>query len=208
MRFENWGLIDYECALERQLKYSDELYENRRSSTVVFCSHQPIVTLGRRTKTADVGSWEGKTLQVNRGGGATYHGPSQIVGYPILNLKDFDCDLHAHLRSIETAVAGALATVGIAARGRQQENSEATGVWIGDKKIASIGIGVRKWISMHGFALNVEHDTGAFDGIQPCGFKKEVMTSVEEVLGRKTSRSELLAALEVAFHKQFQPAKT
>ena len=156
MIFENWNLIDYETALERQMSYASGVFEKRRPSTVIFCSHPPIVTLGRKTKAADVGTWAGQQLHVNRGGSATYHGPSQIVGYPILDLKLLGCDLHSHLRSIETAVVNALLRIGIAARGRQHENAEATGVWVGDRKIASIGIGVRNWVSLHGFALNVD----------------------------------------------------
>lgn len=203
IHIEHWGLIDYEEALGRQLKYADEIKLKTRRSTLVFCSHPPVVTAGRKTTERDLGTWSGPVVEVSRGGSVTYHGPSQIVGYPLLNLDSSGRDITAHLRSIESAVVDTLAAFGIEARGRQSENVEATGVWIADKKIASIGIGVRNWVTHHGFALNVDADSEAFSGINPCGFSRETMTSVEAVLGQKVDRAEITRALEASFLKTF-----
>ena len=203
LTMEQWGLIDYEQACERQFTYADEIKSGKRPPTIVLCSHPEVVTIGRKPKEGDLGTWSGHTVETNRGGSVTYHGPSQIVGYPILDLNARKRDLHAHLRSIENAVVSALATFGIESRGRQSENQEATGVWVGDKKIASIGIGVRNWISLHGFALNVEHDENAFTGIKPCGFSRETMTSMEAVLGRTIDRTAVLRALEASLQAEF-----
>ena len=203
VKIEHWGVIDYEQALEKQLAYADEVKLKTRPSTLAFCEHPSVVTAGRKTRPEDLGTWSGKVIEVSRGGSATYHGPGQIVGYPILNLETRGRDLTLHLRSIEAAVVEALAAIGIKARGRQSENAEATGVWVGEKKIASIGIGVRGWVSYHGFALNVDHDEDAFKGIQPCGFQSDVMTSVEAVLGKKVERALLLRELESSFQQTF-----
>lgn len=202
-QIEHWGLINYQDAMNRQLSYAQEIRSTSRPSTLVFCTHNPIVTLGRRSLASDVTTWSGPIETVNRGGRATYHGPSQIVGYPLFDLNIFGLNIHAHLRSIESAIVGALATIGISAQGRQTENSEATGVWVGSQKIASIGIGVRNWVSLHGFALNVDHDDAAFQGIKPCGFSADTMTSIETVLGRRVERSVVEAALENSFRLRF-----
>jgi lipoyl(octanoyl) transferase len=184
----------------------------------VFCTHPPIVTLGRGTQPGDVTTWRGKTIDVSRGGRATYHGPSQLVIYPILNLAYRRGvrpakDIGGLLRDFEAAIVKVLFDLGIKnATGKtykpnqskksdeiknslknslnksdalKEKELEDTGVWVGPKKIASLGLAVRKWISFHGAALNLEYDPEAFKGMKPCGYSADVMTSVEEVLGAK-----------------------
>ncbi len=203
LNVEDWGLIAYKEALSRQEEYVDQVARELRRETLVFCSHPPVVTLGRGTKEGDVFGWTGETFEVTRGGRATYHGPSQIVAYPILDLNSRGRDLHLYMRALEGAVLATLDSFGISSEANALqvedgaiEASPATGVWIGKRKIASIGIAVRKWISFHGLALNVEHDPAAFQGMKPCGFSPGSVISMEEVLGERPSRITVQTRLE------------
>lgn len=203
LNVEDWGLIAYKEALSRQEEYVDQVARELRRETLVFCSHPPVVTLGRGTKEGDVFGWTGETFEVTRGGRATYHGPSQIVAYPILDLNSRGRDLHLYMRALEGAVLATLDSFGISSEANAlqvedgaTEASPATGVWIGKRKIASIGIAVRKWISFHGLALNVEHDPAAFQGMKPCGFSPGSVISMEEVLGERPSRITVQTRLE------------
>ena len=177
--YEDWGLISYTEALRRQEDLVTRVFEKRSPETIVFCSHPPVVTLGRGTKPGDVSSWDGEIVEVSRGGRATYHGPNQLVIYPIINLSRFNRDLHLYLRKFEEVLSTVLQNLGVEASGRGPEG-DATGVWVGDRKIASIGIAVRKWISYHGAALNLYKDEKAFRGINPCGFSTNTMISLDQ----------------------------
>lgn len=211
---QDWGVVDYETAVQRQLELVDALARD----TLVFCTHPPVVTLGRATTPDDLIGWDGNTIETARGGRATYHGPSQLVIYPIIDLRVRRADLpekdiHAYLRVLEQTTVKALHDVGLSnaeARTTQAGEISLTGVWIGDKKIASIGIAVRKWISYHGIAINVEDDPSAFRGIRPCGFSSDVMTSVEAQLRSAAQRSkssvELRQTLKSAFFERFKTA--
>jgi lipoyl(octanoyl) transferase len=150
---------------------------------LLLLEHEPVYTIGR---TPDRSSLRGAThlphplFPINRGGQATYHGPGQLVGYPIIDLRRCGQDLHRYLRWVEEVLIALLASFGVPARTRPG----LTGVWIDERKIASIGIGVRHWISMHGFALNVCGDLSPFDQIVPCGIANVTMTSIERECGR------------------------
>jgi lipoate-protein ligase B len=150
---------------------------NSSSEKIVVCSHPPVVTLGRGTKKEDVFGWKGDIFEVQRGGRATYHGPGQLVAYPILDLNLRGRDLHRYFRLLEGSIVGALKEFGLESEGRES----ATGVWIGDRKIASLGIAVKKWVSYHGLAINLEKDPMAFQGINPCGFSTSTMVSLREL---------------------------
>jgi lipoyl(octanoyl) transferase len=211
LNVEDWGLISYKEALSRQEEYVDQVARELRRETLVFCSHPPVVTLGRGTKEGDVFGWAGETIEVTRGGRATYHGPSQIVAYPILDLNSRGRDLHLYMRALEGAVLATLDSFGIFAQANALqveegaiEASPATGVWIGNRKIASIGIAVRKWISFHGLALNVEHDPAAFQGMKPCGFSPGSVISMEEALGERPSRVTVQARLEQELRRRLE----
>lgn len=157
-----------------------------------MCTHPPVVTLGRAARAEDMLGWTGSTVESSRGGRATYHGPSQIIVYPILDLKKAhvafrERDVHAYLRALEQVTVTCLGEVGLASaevRTSQVGEISLTGVWVGERKVASLGIAIRKWISYHGVAINVLDDPHAFKGIRPCGFNPEVMTSVERELGQ------------------------
>lgn len=199
---EDWGLIPYDKAFARQDEYVQKIINNEKKETLVFCTHPPVVTLGRGTKPGDVFAWSGETIEVNRGGRATYHGPSQVIMYPLISIDNAHerflektippRDLHQYLRLLEDSVIHMLKEVGIESQGRSVQKQvgeelaeEATGVWIGDYKIASVGIAVKKWITSHGVALNVFDDPAAFVGMNPCGFKTQQMTSLQKITGEK-----------------------
>ncbi|MBY0315360.1 MAG: lipoyl(octanoyl) transferase LipB [Bdellovibrionales bacterium] len=200
---EDWGLIPYREAFELQKKYVDEISSGERLETLVFCSHPAIVTLGRGTQPGDLAGWTGDTIEVNRGGRATYHGPSQIVFYPLISVAEGVAkkikprDLHGFFRELELAVVDALQDIGITSQGHsvqkqvgESNEQEATGVWIGSQKIAAIGIAVRKWIVSHGLALNFDDDPQAFQGILPCGFQPSQVTSVKKIKPTASARDD------------------
>jgi lipoyl(octanoyl) transferase len=154
---------------------------------LLLVEHEPVVTLGRGTRAASLPlpPTELKrrglsVVEVERGGDVTYHGPGQLVGYPILDLQEHREDLHWYLRTLEDALITALGTLGIEAA----RNPGLTGVWTAGRKIASIGIHVKQWVTLHGFALNVTTDLAGFDLVVPCGIQNVVMTSVAEELLR------------------------
>lgn len=201
----DWGLVEYREAFRRQDDLVQQIIEKKTSEKIIFCSHPPIVTLGRGTKPGDVFAWQGDTLEVNRGGRATYHGPSQIIAYPLISLGGADefyvdkkiapRDLHQYMRALEQSVQLLLSELGIASQTHalqkqvgSSELEEATGVWVGDQKVAAIGIAVKKWITSHGVALNVDVDEAAFQGFYPCGFQVSQVTSLEKILQNKIDR--------------------
>ena len=138
-------------------------------------------------------------FHANRGGDVTYHGPGQIVGYTIMDLTQHGTDLRKHLWKLEEVLIRALEGLGVG--GRRREG--VTGVWVGENKIASIGIHVKRWVTMHGFALNVSPDMEHISLIYPCGIKDAPMTSVEKILGRPVSRADVRRALKEAFGQVF-----
>ena len=187
MRIEDWGLVAYESAVDKQLQLVEAVAAGAEDC-LVLCTHPPVVTLGRATTSEDVTDWQGARIETSRGGRATYHGPNQIVIYPIVDLRRHGRDIHAYLRRLESAVVEGLSALGLRgaeARTSQQGEVSLTGVWVGAHKIASIGIAVRKWVTYHGVAVNVLEDAQAFQGIRPCGFAAGVMTSVERELGQR-----------------------
>lgn len=201
LEFENWGQIPYQEALDRQLQLLSKIHESNKRGFLVFCTHPPVVTLGRKTEPGDVFDWQGETVEIARGGRATYHGPSQLVVYPIANLNIPGPqrplhDVQKFLRLFENCIVETLQKIGIQSQGKSLSGTEATGVWVQGRKIASLGLGVKNWISYHGAAINLDHDPTAFKGLNPCGFSSEIMTSVEKELGKKISRKEFSALLK------------
>ena len=192
--FVHWlGRISFADALKMQEELVATKRDDRsRPDEIFLLEHEPVYTIGR---TPDQSSLRGAghlphpLFAINRGGQATYHGPGQLVGYPILDLRRYGQDLHRYLRWLEQLLIELLADAGIAAARREG----LTGVWVknrqssSDRKIASIGVGVRQWITMHGFALNVSGDLSPFSHITPCGIADVTMTSMEKEAGRAFS---------------------
>lgn len=193
MKILNLGLIDYKKAYDLQLKEVERV-RNGGDETLIICSHPSIVTLGKRSTPADILGWQGKIEKIERGGKATYHGPGQVVIYPIINLKKHGQNLAGFLEGLEQAMIDVLGPYKLKAKGNEERGKpDYTGVWvetdIGMKKIASIGIAVKRWITFHGLAFNLDFDPLAFSGINPCGFTTSTMTNLETLLGKKVERS-------------------
>jgi lipoyl(octanoyl) transferase len=181
------GRMAFEDALALQDKLVSEKRANQALGDELFLlEHDPVYTIGR---TPDQSSLRGGAhlphplFPINRGGQATYHGPGQLIGYPIIDLRRCGQDLHRYLRWLEDLLVETLAEVGVPATTRQG----LTGVWVETRKIASIGVGVRHWITMHGFALNVCGDLAPFNHIVPCGIANVTMTSIEKETGHARS---------------------
>lgn len=188
--FEDWGLIPYQVAIHKQLELVNEVASTQSPGYLIFCTHPPVVTTGRSTKPEDIFNWNGEVVEVSRGGRATYHGPSQLVVYPIVNLNFARHnrsvkEVVGFLRDFEGAIVKTLAEYGIQSQGRslQKKNdteTDETGVWVDNQKIAALGIAVKKWVTYHGAAINFFKDPYAFQGINPCGFKSNIIVTVEE----------------------------
>jgi len=171
------GTVPYAEALEWQRRLAEDRIARRLPHDVLLLlEHPPVVTLGRNSQAAHLLRPAGiDVFEVERGGDVTFHGPGQLVGYPILDLGGFKQDLHWYLRTLEQALIDALAILGVPA----ERNPGYTGVWTRGRKIASIGIHVKQWVTWHGFALNVATELAHFERIVPCGIPGVVMTSVE-----------------------------
>lgn len=192
------GRLEYEKALEIQSALVEKRQAGRIGDTLLFLEHEPIYTIGRtrdRSSLKESTSLPHPIVEINRGGQATFHGPGQLVGYQILDLHHYGCDLHRYLRCLEEAIIRYLRAEGIP---RADRREGMTGVWVEDRKIASIGVGVRRWVTMHGFALNIGADLSGFDAIVPCGIDGVEMTSLETESG--TPRSVEEAATRITIH--------
>ena len=190
---QDLGLRPYAEVLELQRTLARQrLAGSLEHDVLLLVEHHPVVTLGRGTRAQslplsaeDLRRRGVEQYEVERGGDVTYHGPGQLVGYPIIDLREQRPDLHWYLRTLEEGLIRALDQLGIAA----ERNPGLTGVWTRGRKIASIGIHVKQWVTFHGFALNVNTDLSYFDLIVPCGIRDVVMTSVAMELGRTDTAS-------------------
>lgn len=191
---------DFRETWEHQESLVKERREGTIGDTLLVLEHSPVYTIGRTRDRSSLESAQNlphPVVEINRGGQGTYHGPGQLVGYAIFDLADRGKDLHRHLRNLEEALIVALGTFGISSRRREG----LTGVWVEDRKIASLGVGVRSWVTMHGFALNVrEICLPPFQFITPCGLDGVGMTSAESESGHAISidamKREVAEALE------------
>jgi lipoyl(octanoyl) transferase len=187
-------------ALQDQL-VAKKQKDNSLGDELILLEHDAVYTIGR---TPDQSSLRGAShlphpvFPINRGGQATYHGPGQLIGYPIIDLRRCGQDLHRYLRWIEECLIEILANYGIDATTR----AGLTGVWVADRKIASIGVGVRRWITMHGFALNVCGDLAPFNQITPCGIANVRMTSMETEIGKPIALPDVVqSAMKIVQHR-------
>ncbi|MES2467341.1 MAG: lipoyl(octanoyl) transferase LipB [Verrucomicrobiota bacterium] len=173
------GRVDYTWGLALQEEIVARHLAGEAADTVLLLEHDPVFTIGRnpdRSSLGDPAALPAPLVEIGRGGKATWHGPGQLVGYPILNLARYGQDLHHYLRALEDGLMAGCHSLGVPA----ERSPGQTGVWAtAGRKLASIGVGARRWISMHGFALNVSGALGGFDAITPCGIDGVVMTSLE-----------------------------
>jgi len=205
---QDWGRTEYNDAFSRQLALVEDRLQGRVADTLVLTEHEPVYTIGAR-KGADAHLvWTEKMLaaqgiqvvKTNRGGDITYHGPGQIVGYPILSLREKK-DLHGYLRDLEQVLINSLGYLGLAAHRREGM----TGIWLEKRKIAAIGVAVRQWITYHGFALNVSSNLNHYQGIIPCGIgaTEGSVTSISQELGTQANMDEVKALIDQEFWKLF-----
>jgi lipoyl(octanoyl) transferase len=184
------GTVPYRRALEIQLELCARRQEGELPDTLLLLEHPPVYTRGRRSRPEELSLGEAfyaargiEVVTTDRGGRVTYHGPGQLVGYPIMAVED----VVAHLRLMEAALIEALAEVGIEARSRAAEGPDYTGVWVGERKIASLGVHVQRGVSTHGFAVNVDNDLEPFSWVIPCGLAGVQMTSIAAEAGAAPS---------------------
>ncbi|MEZ4266923.1 MAG: lipoyl(octanoyl) transferase LipB [Myxococcota bacterium] len=211
LKVRDLGLCGYEEALAIQQALVAARQRGEGVDTLLFVEHPPVFTVGRRrTARANVlEAGDTPVVEVSRGGDVTWHGPGQLVGYPILALAPDERDLHRTLRRLEDAIIAALADV-LGAAGRRARRREGyTGVWCDEKKIASLGVAVQGWVTFHGFALNVDPDLAWFQRINPCGLESQVMGSLAS-LGAPIPpaadlRQHLAAAVAHAFERELLP---
>jgi len=182
------GRRDYQEVWQLQRELVEERRAGRIADTLLLCEHDEVLTVGRRSGArGNILSSGIPVVEVERGGDVTYHGPGQLVGYPILLLDEDERDLHAYLRHLEEAHLRLCADLGLA--GRREPGW--TGVWVGERKLVSLGVAVRRWVTYHGFALNVATDLSRFFAINPCGLDAAVMTSLSALLGRPVTLDEV-----------------
>lgn len=202
----NLGLEPYNQALDLQHRLVAARREGRIEDVFILLEHPPVITLGRRGDESNIVASREllarlgiEVHRVERGGDVTYHGPGQLLGYPILDLRGYRQDVGWYMHSLEEVLIRALEDFGIEA-GRQGER---IGVWIGDKNIAALGARIEEWITYHGFALNVSPDLSHFDLIIPCGYKGIGVTSMEEVLGEAPEMREVRRSVAQRFSEVF-----
>ena len=200
------GLIDYCTALDIQTDLRDHRITGGVPDTLLLLEHSPVITLGRSgnfdnilVSESDLSNRGIQLFHSNRGGDVTYHGPGQVVGYAIMDLARHGTDLRKHLWKLEEVLINALDSLGVAAARRDGE----TGVWVAQNKIASIGIHVKRWVTMHGFALNVAPNFDHLALINHCGITDAPMTSIQNVLAKPTPSRQVRQALIDSFSQIF-----
>ena len=193
------GRLTFEAALAVQERLVGQVQNGEADETLILLEHEPVYTIGRtRDRTSLREGLPHAVFETNRGGQATYHGPGQLTGYPILDLNNRGRDLHLYLRFLEEFLIRFSVEFGVTAHRREG----LTGVWVGERKLASLGVGVRKWISMHGFAINIlASSTAAFASITPCGLAGVEMTSLERESGEQIDFEAALQAAARLFEK-------
>ena len=193
------GRVAYGAGLELQARLVADRQAGRIPDTLLLLEHDPVFTLGRIAKRehllfpeAELRARGFEVYETGRGGDVTYHGPGQVVGYPILDLAPDRCDVHRYVRDIEEVLIRTCADYGVAAR----RVSGMTGAWVGQEKIAAIGVRIARWVTSHGFAFNVSGDLTPFSLIVPCGLRGRGVTSLERLLGRPVPQDGVMQRLE------------
>ncbi len=205
-RIFDLGLSDYEKTRQLQLQMVDKVIAGEAPDTFIFTSHPPTITIGRGSDVANVlvsdevlAKRGVVKYEVERGGDVTFHGPGQQIIYPIMNLENRGRDLHKFLRDLEEVVINFLRNYDI----QGERISGKTGVWVDGKKICAIGIAVKRWVSYHGLALNLDTDLSYFQLINPCGFAPDSVTSLTEITGRPIDGNRVFFLIANAIEETF-----
>ncbi len=203
----NLGIVDYAKALDLQHHLWSKRIVEEVPDLLLLLEHPHVITLGRRGDVSHLlvspdilEAMKIPIFHTERGGDLTYHGPGQLVVYPIFNLKDYGYRLIQYVSQLEEVILSVLRDFGIEGR----RDSSNRGVWVGGDKIASIGVAIKRWVSLHGLALNYTTDLKYFSLIHPCGLRGKKMTSMEKVLGRDILREELTKSIVFHFKKVFK----
>ncbi len=199
---QNMGRKSYKAVWDLQIKMQQQRIRGEIEDTLILVEHDPVYTLGKnadkdhllqsRDESVDV-------FNIERGGDITFHGPGQLVGYPILDLSNYKKSVSWYMRTLEQVLIDTLIEFKIIA----QRNDGLTGVWVGDEKIAALGVRISRWVTMHGFALNVNPDLSFYDGIIPCGIFDHGVTSMEQLLGKTQNNNNVKNVVIKKFNKYF-----
>jgi len=204
LQVQDLGVSSYKNTWELQKKLQIKRIENKIEDTLLLVEHEPVYTFG---KNADKNHLlqnypeDVKLFHIERGGDITFHGPGQLVGYPIIDLHNYKMSISWYMRSLEEVIIRSLDRFGISA----DRKDGLTGVWVGDEKIAALGVRISRWVTMHGFALNVNTDLTYYDSIIPCGIFDYGITSMEHILGNEQEMNEVKKVLVSVFSDVFQP---
>jgi lipoyl(octanoyl) transferase len=207
------GLVDYQAALDLQKDLVEQRKQGLIPDQLLLLEHPPVITLGARNHNSRANVLEPPEalarkgvglFETGRGGDVTYHGPGQLVGYPILELPKDRRDVHRYVRDLEEVLIQSVAEFGITAT----RIAGLTGIWVGDQKLAAIGVRISRWVTSHGFALNVSTDLSHFGLIVPCGISDKGVTSMERLLGRQVPMDEVTTAVVNRFRAVFPPPPT
>ena len=199
---QNIGRKSYKAVWDLQIKMQQQRIRGEIEDTLILVEHDPVYTLGKnadkdhllqsRDESVDV-------FNIERGGDITFHGPGQLVGYPILDLSNYKKSVSWYMRTLEKVLIDTLIEFKIIA----ERNDGLTGVWVGDEKIAALGVRISRWVTMHGFALNVNPDLSFYDGIIPCGIFDHGVTSMEKLLGKTQNNDNVKNVVIKKFNKYF-----
>jgi lipoate-protein ligase B len=199
---QNIGRKSYKAVWDLQKEMQQQRIRGEIEDTLILVEHDPVYTLGKnadkdhllqsRDESVDV-------FNIERGGDITFHGPGQLVGYPILDLSNYKKSVSWYMRTLEQVLIDTLIEFKIIA----QRNDGLTGVWVGDEKIAALGVRISRWVTMHGFALNVNPDLSFYDGIIPCGIFDVGVTSMEQLLGKTQNNDNVKNVVIKKFNKYF-----
>ena len=199
---QNIGRKSYKAVWDLQKEMQQQRIKGEIEDTLILVEHDPVYTLGKNANEDHLLQSRDESVDVfniERGGDITFHGPGQLVGYPILDLSNYKKSVSWYMRTLEQVLIDTLIEFKITA----QQNDGLTGVWVGDEKIAALGVRISRWVTMHGFALNVNPDLSFYDGIIPCGIFDHGVTSMEQLLGETQNNDNVKNMVIEKFNKYF-----
>ena len=197
------GYMDYQSTWDLQKGYHQKVLNGDTTDTLLLVEHESVYTLGKNANENHLlqsAPEDAKIFHIERGGDITYHGPGQLVGYPILDLHRYNTSISWYMRRLEQVIIDTLNEYGIKADVKEG----LTGVWVGDEKIGAQGVRISRWVTMHGFALNVNTDLDYYSGIIPCGIFEYGVTSMEKIVGEKLNMGKVKKSILKSFHQAFQ----